>query len=280
MARLTVKRMTRTQSGPHPTRNAGNTIKIPQKNTSTILVYGFPSVPEGPIRTSEMSPWVKNPTPTMPTNVTCIQVTLAAHQSATQKLLPCPMSHCWCFQDSKNPQATHHNSPPELFLQTSTLPQTHHNLHSPLENGVWNNECFLCFKSHLQVELLIIFHFWCSTSSIFRSLSFFSELSGLTAFAAIFTALGRCSSIPGGTLGFCHVFSWDFMASIRRPERIGKKNMEPLGSGIRSFKLVSMYLELTTSSQKKLSTPTFREKRAQERLEFSQDHHNSWSMQF
>ena len=35
------------------------------------------------------------------TDVTCIQVALAAHQSATREFLSCPASHCWCFQDLK-----------------------------------------------------------------------------------------------------------------------------------------------------------------------------------
>ena len=76
-----------------------NLIEI-HRNTSKILitVCDFPSLPEGPIETLEMSCGKERNTTIHLTSVTCIQVALA-HQSATHEFLPCPTSQCWCFQN-------------------------------------------------------------------------------------------------------------------------------------------------------------------------------------
>ena len=92
--------------------------------TSKILtVSDFPSLPEGPIRTLEMS-WKKRITTIHLTNVTCIQVALA-HQSATHEFLPCPTSQMLVLPGFESTN----NSPAEPSKHLHS-----HHLHSPPAN--------------------------------------------------------------------------------------------------------------------------------------------------
>ncbi len=153
-------------------------MKIHETSKILITVSEFPSLPEGPIRTLEMSCCEKKRITTIHlTNVTCIQVALA-HQSATHEFLPCPTSQCWWFHEL-NLQTTHQQNPPSI---------SHHTL-SPSKIGL-NNERFPCFTKLLFAWCLISFHFWHSKNlRIFRcliSVKLFFLLPG------VFRFLGMC----------------------------------------------------------------------------------------
>ena len=136
--------------------------------TSKILtVSDFPSLPEGPIRTLEMS-WKKRITTIHLINVTRIQVALA-HQSATHEFLPCPTSQMLVLPGFESTN----NSPAEPSKHLHS-----HHLHSPLANRL-KQWALPVLHQLIFAWCWISFHFWHSKNLPFSDSTFFSELSGL-----------------------------------------------------------------------------------------------------